>query len=42
MQSINENRFTLLASAMLASLSIGQDILNRDILALPLITVVLV
>jgi hypothetical protein len=42
MQSIYENRFNRLPSSMLASLSIGPDVLTLDILALPLITLVLV
>jgi hypothetical protein len=41
MQSITENRFSPV-SAMLLRLSIGQDILARDIAALPLIILVLV
>jgi hypothetical protein len=42
MQSINENRNNLFFSAVLSRLSIRQDILTRDVLVLPLITIVLV
>lgn len=42
MQSINKNSFNPLPSSMLASLSIRQSVLARDILGLSLITLVLV
>ena len=42
MQSMYENWHNYSSPSMLASLSIGPDILTRDILALPLITLVLV